>query len=218
MTSTTDASGRGRDNSVRQGSYGRLFVVSGPSGVGKDALLSRVLGTVPGLTRSVSATTRPPRPHEVNDADYHFISRPEFERAIQEGLFFEYAEYADNLYGTLRSTVEEQRARGQDVVLKIEVQGAKNVRKLAPDAILIFVQPPSMEELERRLRTRDTDSEERIQERLATARVEMESIPLYDYRVVNDILEVAADALRAIVIAERHRIHSGGKECPSLPC
>ena len=188
-------------------SYGRLFVVSGPSGVGKDALLSRVLGTVPGLTRSISATTRLPRPHEVNSADYHFITRAEFERAIAQNLFFEYAEYAGNLYGTLRDKVEEQRARGFDVVLKIEVQGARNVRKLAPDAILIFVQPPSMEELERRLRTRDTDSEERIQQRLATARIEMESVPLYDYLVTNDILEIAADALRAIVIAERHRIH-----------
>jgi len=182
-------------------------VLSGPSGVGKDALLSRVLGTVPGLTRSVSATTRPPRPHEVNGADYHFISRTEFGRAIAENRFFEYAEYANNFYGTLRSTVEEQRARGLDVILKIEVQGAKKVRELAPDAILIFVQPPSMEELERRLHTRDTDSESRIQERLAVARMEMEHIPLYDYLVVNDVLEITADALRAIVIAERHRIH-----------
>lgn len=191
---------------------GRLFVVSGPSGVGKDAVLDRALVRVPGVVRSVSATTRAPRPGEADGVDYHFLSWAEFEKDIAQGFFLEYARYGDNLYGTPLTKVAEQRARDLDVVLKIEVQGAQTVKRLVPDAVLIFVQPPSFAELERRLHLRATDSKSRIAERLATARAEMDCISFYDYLITNDDLEAATEALCAIIIAERHRIPHGSSE------
>ncbi len=187
---------------------GRLFVVSGPSGVGKDTVLDRVLVCVSGVVRSVSATTRAPRPEERDGLDYHFLTRAQFEDGIAQGQFLEYATYGENLYGTPRDRVAELLARDLDVILKIEVQGAKRIRKLAPEAIFVFIQPPSLEELERRLRARATDSEERIQERLAIARNELTCIPDYDYLVTNADLDVAVDTLRAILIAERCRIYT----------
>lgn len=190
----------------RRNKRGHLFVVSGPSGVGKDAALERLFTCVPGVVRSVSATTRAPRPGETDGVDYHFFTRLEFEEGIVNGYFYEHARYGDNLYGTPRRKVEEQRALGWDVILKIEVQGAQAVREMAPDAILIFIQPPAMEELERRLRQRGTDSEERIQARLAIAQSELACIPTYDYLVTNDDLATAVDELRAIIIAERLRL------------
>ncbi len=185
---------------------GGLFVVSGPSGVGKDSLLAALFTQLPGVVRSISATTRLPRPGEVNGRDYLFLSRAEFESAIAACRFLEHVQYGESLYGTPLDGVIAQRAQGLDVVLKIEVQGALAIRKLVPEAVLIFIQAPSEAELERRLRGRNTDSEARIEERLQIARQEMTYIPHYDYLIVNDILKRAADALRSIVIAERHRI------------
>lgn len=185
---------------------GRLFVVSGPSGVGKDTVLERLFTRVSGAVRSVSATTRAPRPGEVEGRDYYFVSVAEFEADIRAERFLEYARYGAYLYGTPRDRVAEQRERGLDVILKIEVQGALLVKSLAPDAILIFLQPPSLEELERRLRARATDSEARIAERLVIARTELASLFQYDYLVTNDDLETAVETLRAILIAERCRI------------
>ncbi len=185
---------------------GRLFVVSGPSGVGKDTVLDRLPAQLSGVVRSISATTRLRRPHETDGVDYYFLTRAEFETGIAQDRFLEYAVYSEYLYGTPRDRVAELRARGLDVILKIEVQGAERIKQLVPDAVLIFIQPPSLEELERRLRSRGTDNEARVQERLAIARAELACIPNYDYLITNDDLDAAVDALRSIFIAERCRI------------
>ncbi len=187
---------------------GRLFVLSGPSGVGKDSVLEALFQRMTGVTRSVSATTRLPRSGEINGKDYHFLTRAQFEADITAGLFLEYAEYAGNLYGTPLRGVQEQRAAGNDVILKIEVQGATAVRKIAPDAILVFVEPPSLSVLETRLRSRATDDEALIQARLERARTELECVRWYDYRLVNDDLISAADTLRAIIVAERSKVRA----------
>ena len=187
---------------------GRLFVLSGPSGVGKDSVLEALFQRMTGVARSVSATTRVPRTGEIDGKDYHFITRTQFEADIEKGLFLEYAEYAGNLYGTPLRGVQEQRAAGNDILLKIEVQGANAVRKIASDAILIFVEPPSLSVLEGRLRSRATDDEALIQARLERARTELECVRWYDYRLVNDDLISAADTLRAIIVAERSRVRA----------
>lgn len=184
-------------------SLGGLIVVSGPSGVGKDALLDRIFDRLPGVVRSVSATTRPPRDAEIDGKDYYFISRDEFEKGIKSGYFYEYAEYGGNLYGTPKARVDEQRAAGTDVILKIEVQGAELVKKLSPDAHLVFIEPPSYEELERRLRARKTDSEEKIAERLEIARTELSQSQYYDFHIVNDNLEEAACKLQDLILSLR---------------
>lgn len=188
------------------GRMGRLFVVSGPSGVGKDAVLDRLPEQIGGIARSVSATTRLPRTAETDGVDYHFVSVAEFEAGIAKGKFLEYARYGENYYGTPLDRVTEQRCNGLDVILKIEVQGAQDVKRLVPDAVLVFIQPPSFDELERRLRGRATDSEEKIQCRLEIARAEMACIPHYDYLITNDDLDTAVDTLRAVLLAERCRI------------
>ena len=187
---------------------GRLFVLSGPSGVGKDSVLEALFQRMTGVARSVSATTRAPRTGEIDGKDYHFITRTQFEADIEKGMFLEYAEYAGNLYGTPLRGVQEQRAAGNDILLKIEVQGANAVRKIASDAILIFVEPPSLSVLEGRLRSRATDDEALIQSRLERARTELECVRWYDYRLVNDDLISAADTLRAIIVAERSRVRA----------
>jgi guanylate kinase len=184
---------------------GRLFVVSGPSGVGKDTLLEGLYARVPALVQSISATTRARRPQEIDGGDYHFLTPDQFRADIEAGRFLEYAIYGDSLYGTPADTVADQRARGLDVVLKIEVQGASQIRQLIPDAVLIFIAPPSLLELERRLRARNTDSEERIADRLRIAADEMARMSDYDYVVVNSEIDAAVDVLRCVVVAERHR-------------
>ena len=190
---------------------GRLFVLSGPSGVGKDSLLHALMAYLPGVTKSVSATTRAARPAEVDGVDYHFLTREKFVADVAENRFFEYAEYNRNYYGTPIEPVERQLALGFDVVLEIEVQGAQIVRTLTPSVTLIFVQPPSLEALEARLRKRGTDTDARIIERLRIAESEMSCLPLYDYAVVNDDFDTALDQLRAIVLAERCRISHGDR-------
>ena len=176
-------------------SKGRLFVISGPSGVGKGTLLARVMENVPNLALSVSATTRAPRPGEMDGVNYYFMSREQFEKNVAEGCFLEYESYGANLYGTPSAGVEAQRGAGLDVILEIEVKGAMQVKTLAPDAILIYVKPPSLEELERRLRGRKTETEETIQTRLRIAAEEQKSIPKYDYCLVNDTLDEATAEL-----------------------
>ncbi len=182
---------------------GRLFVVSGPSGVGKGTLLKRLFARVENLVYSISATTRPPRPGEEDGVSYHFYTREQFEEGIERGFFFEYAAYNGNLYGTPADSIRRQREQGLDVVLEIEVQGAMRVHELASDAILVYIKPPSRDELERRLRARRTESEERILSRLTTALYEESFLARYDYVVVNNNLDVAGDILCAIVEAER---------------
>jgi len=185
---------------------GLLIVLSGPSGVGKDALLTTFLGTCSGVTKCVTVTTRAPRDGETPGQDYHFVSLQEFHRMVENGEFLEYAKVHDNLYGTPRKWVEDTVAAGTDVILKIDVQGGLAVKKLAPNAIMVFVAPPSVEELEHRLRNRLTESEAEITKRLLDARKELERIPDYDYVIENDTLDEAAAALRRIVLAERSKV------------
>jgi guanylate kinase len=188
---------------------GRLFVVSGPSGVGKDTVLGVFHTKQPDVRQCVTVTTRAPRPGESEGNPYHFVSVTQFRQMVEADAFFEYAQVNGNLYGTPRPWVDEQRAAGHDVLLKIDVQGGLTARTKARDAILIFLLPPSVEELERRLRARSTETEDQINLRLLDARSELQQMPNYDYKVVNESVEQAADEIRAIVIAERCRVHDG---------
>ena len=183
-----------------------LFVLSAPSGAGKTTILKKVMANLPGLVFSVSHTTRPPRPGEVDGRDYHFVSREEF-KAIREATppgFFEWAKVHGNLYGTGRAEVERQLRAGQDVILDIDVQGALQVQRAA-SPVMIFIAPPSLAELEARLRKRGTESEDTISLRLDNARTELKFAVRYDYLIINGRLEDAIDALRSIIIAERCR-------------
>jgi guanylate kinase len=169
-----------------------ILVITGPSGVGKGTLIKGVLERVPGLELAVSATTREPRAGEVNGVDYHFLSAEDFDRRAAAGEFVEHAEYAGNRYGTLKSELSRP-ARG--IVLEIDVQGARQVREALPDAKLIFIEPPSFEDLERRLAGRASDQPEQIERRLAAARDELGAAGEFDHRIVNDDLQRALQEL-----------------------
>ena len=177
---------------------GKLFVLSGASGVGKSTVLSRVMAARDDLRFSVSATTRAPRPGEVDGQSYYFISKAQFEEMIAKDKFLEYDAHMDNYYGTPEGQLEEKLALGS-VILDIEPNGAFNVRRKRPDAVLIFIAPPSMEELERRLRGRGDTPEEQIALRLARAQWEMEQGRQYDYTVVNDRVETCANTILNII-------------------
>lgn len=181
------------------GATPRLFVISGPSGAGKGTLLAELRKQRPDLGLTVSATTRSPRPGEVDGTSYYFLSDEEFRRRIAAGEFVEWAEVHGHLYGTLVSEVKRLLAKGHSLVLEIDVQGALNVRKVYPDAVLVFIEPPSMEELEHRLRSRGTEDEESIVLRLANARREMELAARYDARIVNDDLAEAVREMLALI-------------------
>ena len=183
------------------GGTARLFVISGPSGVGKGTLVSLVRRMRPDLGLTVSATTRPPRLGEVSGVSYHFLSEEEFSRRVDAGEFLEWAEVHGHRYGTLKDDVDAMLASGKSVVLEIDVQGALNVRRILPTAVLIFVEPPSLGELERRLRKRGTESEAQIDLRLANARRELELSARYDVRLVNDDRDVAAHRLVEVLKA-----------------
>jgi guanylate kinase len=189
---------------------GRLFVLSGPSGVGKDTVLTLLHTLLPDIQWCVTATTRPKRDGEVHGKNYFFLSVEEFHRMVEENGFLEYAHVnGKHLYGTPRAWVEEQRNAGRDVLLKIDVQGGLNVKQLAPEAILLFLLPPSWDELERRLRMRNTESEDQILIRLLDARNELQQMSKYEYAVLNDTVENAAQLVRTIILAERARIPKG---------
>jgi guanylate kinase len=177
----------------------RIFVITGPSGVGKGTLIRRLLERVPELQLSVSATTRRPRPGEAPGVDYHFLSDEEFERRAQAGEFVEHARYSGRRYGTLRSELEQRLESGHPVVLEIEVQGARQIREALPEAVQIFIAPPSEEALRHRLRRRGTDDSEQVEARLATAHEELRAQNEFGHVVVNDRLEDAADALEQCV-------------------
>ena len=179
-------------------SKGKLFVISGASGVGKSTVLKRVMEQRKDLTFSVSATTRAPRPGEVDGLSYYFINRPEFEERVARGEFLEYDEHHAVLYGTLNSQILEKQEHSH-VILDIEPNGAFNVRAKRPDATLIFIMPPSREELERRLRSRGDTSEEQITIRMARADWEMEQGAKYDYVVINDQVETCAEEILKII-------------------
>ena len=184
---------------------GNLFIVSAPSGAGKTSLMRALLERDPGLTLSVSSTTRSPRAGETDGVHYHFLTYDAFRAAIAAGAFLEHAEVFGNLYGTRESDVREGLAAGRDLILEIDWQGARQVRERLPGAIGIFILPPSMAELERRLRNRATDSDEVIARRLAQARDDMAQASDYDYLVVNGDFETALKDLAAIAVAERLR-------------
>lgn len=187
---------------------GKLFVVSAPSGAGKTTLLRMVMARLPGLVFSISHTTREPRPGERNGVEYHFVSRAEFSAMIDRQLFLEYAEVHDNLYGTSGEAIGSQLAEGLDVILDIDVQGAAILReKGQPEATHIFISPPNLAELERRLRGRGTENEETIKLRLKNAETEIRSAAAYDYLIINDTVEEAAQLLAAVILAERARAH-----------
>lgn len=179
-------------------SEGKLVVISGASGVGKGTVLKRMMELRPDLSFSVSATTRAPRKGEEDGKHYYFVTREKFEQMIREDAFLEYDEHAKNYYGTPKFEVENKRKNGS-VLLDIEPNGAENVRKSAPDAILIFIMPPSMEELERRLRGRGDTPEDQIVIRLERAKWEMEQRFWYDHVVVNDDIDRCADEILAII-------------------
>lgn len=184
---------------------GKTFIVSGPSGVGKSTVLKALFDRRTDLYFSISATTRDPRPGEVDGVHYHFIPAEEFHRMVEEDEFLEYAEYVGNFYGTPRKYVDEAMAAGKDAILDIEIQGAAQVHTLRPEVVRIFIAPPSWEELERRLTARNTDSPEKVQERLLRAKVELKAADQYDYFVINDNVENAVAELRAIMLAEHCR-------------
>jgi guanylate kinase len=185
--------------------HGRLFVVSAPSGAGKTTLVQELIGVMPGLRRSRSYTSRPARPGETDGIDYRFVSRERFEAMIAANQFLEWAEVFGHLYGTSTLDTDHALLDGTDLVLVIDVQGARQVRRNRPAAVSVFVLPPSFEALERRLRARRQDSEEQILRRLETARHEVEAVGEYDYVVVNDEVDACADRVRAIILAERAR-------------
>lgn len=173
----------------------RLTVLSGPSGVGKDAVIEVIRARAPWIWLSVSMTTRKPRPYEVDGTHYHFVGRAEFERMVGAGSLLEWAEFAGNLYGTPRGAVEGHLAIGVPVLLKIDLQGARQVRDAMPEAQLVFLAPPSVEELHNRLRGRGTESEESLRRRLAHADAELAAEKEFDITVVNDSIERAAEEL-----------------------
>ena len=184
---------------------GKTFIISGPSGVGKSTVLKELLQRRD-MYFSVSATTRTPRTGEVDGVHYHFVDVEAFRRMIDEDALLEHAEYVGNYYGTPKRYVDEAMDAGRDVILEIEMQGARQVCAKRPETIRIFIAPPSWEELERRLVTRGTDAPEKIAQRLRQARVELENAGEYDYMVVNETVEKAAEEVAAIICAEHCRV------------
>jgi len=196
MSTQTSSTGR---------TEGTLFIVAAPSGAGKSTLVNALLEREPGISLSISHTTRPPRPGEQYGRHYYFVERAEFEREVAEGIFLEHAEVHGNFYGTSRKTVQDLLQQGRDVLLEIDWQGAAQIRKAKPDVVSVFILPPSRAELERRLRGRGSDSAEVIERRLRNSRGEIAHAHEFDYIIVNDRFEDALENLQAIVRAVRQR-------------
>ena len=184
---------------------GKLFVITAPSGAGKSSLIQAMLKDDPSLRLSVSYTTRPPRPGEQNGREYHFVDEREFLAMRDRGEFLESAEVHGNRYGTAKRVIGEALERGHDLLLEIDWQGAQQVRKLYPDCVGVFILPPSVEELERRMRTRGQDSEAVIQHRLTNAREELTHADEFKYRIINKDFEAAKGELKSIIQKERAR-------------
>jgi len=188
-----------------------VIVVSAPSGAGKTTVIERVLAEIPGIRFSVSHTTRPPRGDEREGVDYHFVDRATFERLRAEGKLLESAEVHGNLYGTSRAELERARAEGRDVLLDLDVQGAAQVRSCLPQAVSVFILPPSYPALEQRLRGRGQDDAATIERRLAVAAREIAKLTEYDYALVNDDVDACVEELKTIIRAERCRVSVMGE-------
>jgi guanylate kinase len=195
---------------------GLLFVVSAPSGTGKTTVVERLVHTLPDLALSRSYTSRQARPGEADGVDYNFVSRARFEQMVAADQFLEWADVFGNLYGTCATDAERELSRGRDLVLVIDVQGARQVRQRCRETVGVFVMPPSFAVLEQRLRGRSKDTEEAMQRRLQTARDEVAAFTEYDYVIVNDALEACVERLRAIVLAERTRLRSARTEAERI--
>lgn len=182
---------------------GKVIVISGPSGVGKGTVVQELLSNNDDCTLSVSATTRAPREGEVHGVNYFFITKEEFQSRIKNNAMLEYAQYCGNYYGTPRDYVQQSIENGKNIILEIEVQGALNVKSTMPEAVTVFVMPPSMIELEKRLRGRGTEEEEVIQQRLKTAVEEMRQSPKYDYIVINHTVNQCVNDIKTIINSEK---------------
>jgi guanylate kinase len=195
---------------------GRLFVVSAPSGAGKTTVVERLIQLMPDLRMSRSYTSRPARPGEEDGVDYNFVSRDRFEAMVAGDQFLEWADVFGNLYGTSTVDTERALAAGTDLVLVIDVQGARQVRRQRPSVASVFVLPPSFDALETRLRGRSKDSEEQVRRRLETARQEVSAVSEYDYVLINDEVDGCVERLRAIIVAERAKPDVMGAEVASI--
>jgi len=193
-------------NIVKTSGKGNLIVISGPSGAGKDSIVEGLIKQNKNVSLSISATTRSPRGEEKDGINYFFLTRDEFEKKISDGEFLEYAEYNGNYYGTPKSGIIDKLNQGQDVILVIEIQGALKVKELIKEAIFIFILPPSMEELKRRLIARNTEDKEKILKRFQTAYKEINEITKYNYVVINDDLQDAVNKVDAILTSEKCRV------------
>lgn len=189
---------------IKEKKTGQLIVISGPSGSGKGTIVSRLKNDDRWF--SISTTSRKIRTNDIDGVTYNFVSKEKFEKLINEDYFLEYAEYAGNYYGTPRKKIKEKLDEGKDVFLEIEIQGAANVKKQVPSAIFIFIMPPSLKELVRRLKGRGTDSDEKIIERFKTAYKEINEVTKYNYVVVNDDVDKAVEKIESIILAERCRV------------
>lgn len=186
---------------------GLILVISAPAGAGKTTLCKRLLQSLPSFISSVSFTTRSPRRQEIEGVDYYFVSREEFEELIKKNAFVEWAEVHGHLYGTSKKFLEETIKAGKDVILEVDVKGGRKIKEKYPQAILVFILPPSWEELEKRLHKRGTEDEKTIKKRLATAKEEIKYLPYYDYFLVNDDINATTKKLLLIIEAERHKIN-----------
>ena len=193
-------------NIIKSKERGNLVVISGPSGAGKGSIIQEVIKNNDHIWLSVSMTSRKIRGQEVEGKEYYFITREEFEEKIAHGEMLEYTEYSGNYYGTPRGKINEHLESGQDVILEIEIEGALNIKKMLPETIFIFIMPPSMQELKKRLENRKTETEDKIIRRFKRAYQEINEVTKYNYVVVNDELEQAVSKVKAILLAERCRV------------